>query len=239
MVVAMSADSSTSEPAFVLARPAEICPAEITQLNVVGEKFVTMTSTLTEGSTYFAKLLSLQWISSATLVDSGIFVDADPHLFRHILNYLRRSLLPVFGTRANGFDHPLYAALREEARYLGIESLEQWIAEERYMASITITESIETVDLNDCLSKGSTCYSDHKRKQFHPSDYETKGGLKRKRIDVQHWNFTARVNDSWPTLLGTLLITLSRIICRLWKREESSVSGTRRQTSTRCESVWV
>jgi hypothetical protein len=195
----MSANSSTSESTSghtdpTLDSPAEISPAGITQLNVGGEKFITITSTLTQGSTYFAKLLSPQWIHSATKVDNKIFVDADPLLFRHILNYLRRSLPPIFWTRTEGFDYPLYAALREEARYFGIESLEQWIAEERYMASVTIRESIETVNLADCLS-GSSRHSDDKRKHFHPSDYQTKGGLERKRIEVQHWTFTAPVSD--------------------------------------------
>lgn len=195
MIAVMSANSSTLESASTLPRSAETRPAEITQLNVGGEKFVTRTSTLTEGSTYFAKLLSPQWISSTTLVDGGIFVDADPHLFRHILNYLIRSMPPIFWTRTNGFDHPLYATLLEEARYFGVGSLDQWIADKRYMASITISQSIETVDLSDCLSKGSNHYSGDKRKHFHPSDYETKGGLKRKRIEVEQWTFTAPVSD--------------------------------------------
>lgn len=195
----MSANSSPSGSISSYSTPtptslAGDCPTGIIQLSVGGEKFVTMTSTLTQGSAYFAKLLSPQWIHSAPRVDSNIFVDADPRLFRHILNSLRRSLPPVFWTRTNGFDYPLYAALRKEARYFGVESLEQWIAEERYMATITIKESIETVDLKDCLSSGPSQQSDDRRKHFHPSDYETKGGLKRKRIEVQHWTFIAPVS---------------------------------------------
>lgn len=194
MILAMSVNASTSEPASVLVEPAEICSAGTIQLNVGGERFTTMICTLTEGSTYFAKLLSPQWFSSTAVVDGGIFIDADPRLFRHILNYLRRSVPPIFWTRTNGFDYPLYAALREDARFYGIESLERWIAEERYMACITMTQSIETVDLNNCLRRGSSYHSDDERKHFHPSNYETKGGLKRKRIEVQKWTFTAPVS---------------------------------------------
>lgn len=190
----MSVNASTSEPASALVGPAEICSGGTIQLNVGGEKFTTVICSLTEGSTYFAKVLSPPWFSSTAIVDGGVFVDANPRLFRHILNYLRRSVPPIFWTRTNGFDHPLYAALREEVRYHGIESLEKWIAEERYMASITISQSIETVDLSDCLIRGCNYHSDDRRKHFHPSDYETKGGLKRKRIEVQQWTFTAPVS---------------------------------------------
>lgn len=183
---------------------AETDSPHVIQLNVGGELFLTYTSTLIRGSTYFAKHLSPQWIDSAPRVGGGYFVDAEPRLFRHLLNYLRRSLPPIFWSRTEGFDYPLYAALHEEARYFGIDTLERWIADEGYLASISIKESIETVDLKDCLSSGSGFihHPDDRKKRFHPSDLETKGGLKRKRLEVQKWTFQAPVSGS-PQLSRT------------------------------------
>ncbi|EXJ73552.1 uncharacterized protein A1O5_03313, partial [Cladophialophora psammophila CBS 110553] len=116
---------------------------KIINLNVGGRIFTTLISTLTSQSTFFTALLLDRWESEDCLVDGNLFVDANPDLFQHILDYLRRSIPPVFWTRVNGFDFALYAALLQEARYFGIAALEKWIAEQHYLRAITIHQSIQ------------------------------------------------------------------------------------------------
>lgn len=166
----------------------------MTALNVGGEIFLTMTVTLTQGSAYFAKVLSAEWINNMPHINGEIFIDADPRLFRYILNFLRRCTPPIFWNRSEGFDHPLYAALLEEARYFGISNLEEWIVTKKYMDSVSVKQSIEIVDLKNCLRTGLRQHPDDRRERFHPSDYETKGGSVRKRLEVQQWTFTVPVS---------------------------------------------
>jgi len=120
-------------------------------------------------------------------------------MFTYILNFLRRRIPPIFWTRTEGFDFPLYAALLEEARYFGVGSLEEWIVTKKYMESVGVSQSIEVVDLKSCLGGGLRQHPDDRIERFHPSDYETKGGLVRKRLEVQHWTFTAPVSTCVST----------------------------------------
>jgi BTB/POZ domain-containing protein KCTD9 len=83
----------------------------------VGERrFTTLASTLSDGSSFFASLLSDRWPESRS-DDGSYFVDADPDLFVHILRYLRRGVPPVLYNKCQGFDYGLYRALQEEAEY--------------------------------------------------------------------------------------------------------------------------
>lgn len=166
--------------------------AGIITLNVGGRKFVTLISTLTSQSTYFAAVLSGRWEEEACQVDGDLFIDADPTLFEHILNFLRRSVPPIFWTRTNGFDYPLYATLHHEAQYFGITALGQWIAERRYLHSVAISQSIEQEDLIHCVRNDLRTFTDNVEKDFDPGDYESKkGGVKRKRLYVRTTKFQA------------------------------------------------
>ena len=111
----------------------------------VGERrFTTLTSTLSDGSSFFASLLSDRW-EDARSDDGTVFVDADPELFAHILRYLRRGVLPIVYDKCHGFDHAFYHALQEEAGYFGIEVLRKWIEEKGYLRAVTVQYSVEEV----------------------------------------------------------------------------------------------
>ncbi|KAF2174541.1 hypothetical protein K469DRAFT_707331 [Zopfia rhizophila CBS 207.26] len=72
-----------------------------------------------------------------------------PDLFEHILRYLRRGVLPVFYDGAKGHDYALYGALLEEARFFGIDRLEKWLSEQKYLEAIEVAYSFtETDNLN-------------------------------------------------------------------------------------------
>lgn len=135
-------------------------------INVGGRPFTTLKSTL-EQSPYFINMLSPRWAESTTYhVDGVPFVDRSPLLFEHILNFLRSASPPIFWTRTNGFDFPLYASLLREAEYFQIETLATWIRNEQYINAIRITSSIEVESLSDC-SHGLSHSGDFE-KEFEP-----------------------------------------------------------------------
>jgi hypothetical protein len=49
----------------------------------------------------------------------------------------------------NGHNHVLYSALLEEARFFGIDRLEKWLSEKKYLEAVKIVHSVvETDNLN-------------------------------------------------------------------------------------------
>ena len=62
-------------------------------LDVGGTKFITAVSTLTSNSTYFASLLSGNWIESNN--GDEIFIDQIPSAFSVLLDYMRRGSIKV------------------------------------------------------------------------------------------------------------------------------------------------
>ncbi|KAL4940642.1 hypothetical protein BDV06DRAFT_17755 [Aspergillus oleicola] len=117
-------------------------PRDEVELQVGDRRFTTTRETLVNGSTFFEALLSDRW--DAARPDGSYFVDADPDLFEHILRYLRRpSAPPIFYDVVKGHDYPLYNALLEEARYFGIDSLMEYLANQQYIKSVQIDLSID------------------------------------------------------------------------------------------------
>lgn len=111
----------------------------------VGEReFKAAATTLTDGSTYFASMLSGKW--SETTTNSTSFVDGDPELFTHILSFLRRGIYPLLWSKEKGFDFVKYAALLAEARYFGISRLEKWIEEKHYLMAVTVNHIVREME---------------------------------------------------------------------------------------------
>jgi BTB/POZ domain-containing protein KCTD9 len=144
-------------------------PNACIELQVGERRFTTRASTLSDGSSFFASLLSERWQDSRS-DDGSYFIDADPDLFAHILRYLRRGLLPVVYDKLHGFDHAFYQALREEAVYFGIEPLENWITEKGYLRAVTIHYSVEEVQGQGIYVDGYKAAVDgNTERSYHPS----------------------------------------------------------------------
>ena len=113
----------------------------------VGEKrFKTYLSTLTQSRTLGSQHSS-RWTQDQQEDGGSYFIDVDPDIFEHILRYLRHSILPIFYDNAKGHNHALYAAVPEQARYLGITGkLEAWIAEKQYLDAIRVDRKGSLVD---------------------------------------------------------------------------------------------
>ncbi|KAI4868830.1 hypothetical protein F4820DRAFT_89407 [Hypoxylon rubiginosum] len=103
----------------------------------VGElEFTTLRSTLPDGV-----------VARSSAVGNRYFVDADPVLFEHVLQYLRSSSFPLFfHTPTQTFDLALYHALLGEARYFGLRRLAAWIERRGYLDAVRVTRTVSTVE---------------------------------------------------------------------------------------------
>ncbi|KAH8710027.1 hypothetical protein GQ44DRAFT_588767, partial [Phaeosphaeriaceae sp. PMI808] len=74
--------------------------------------------------------------------DDSYFVYADPEIFRHILEFMRRpSKFPLFWTKETTLDYALYKKLEVEADYFLLHDLRDWIRKKRYLDAVkTIIE---------------------------------------------------------------------------------------------------
>ena len=130
----------------------------------IGERrFITTSETLSQGSHFFAALLSGRWDNSQA--DGSYFIDADPELFVHILRYLRRGVLPIFYDNTKGHDYALYLALFEEARYFQIPRLEKWLHDKGYLQAIKI--SYLAIELGEISALPVTRNTDEQLEHHH------------------------------------------------------------------------
>ncbi|KAL2123496.1 hypothetical protein VTJ04DRAFT_3951 [Mycothermus thermophilus] len=113
------------------------------RLRVGGRIFTTLKATLLE-SRFFEILLGDRWDKGTQ--DEALFIDADPDLFEHILNYLRRGVFPLFYDAQKGFDYARYTALLGEARYFGISRLERWISQKKFLEAMRVVHIAEEYD---------------------------------------------------------------------------------------------
>lgn len=94
-------------------------PSRVT-LNVGGTRFETSSVTL-GSSPYFASLLNGDWQERD---GDEIFIDRDPQLFAHVLDWLRTAHMRIPTYQA---DPSLWKALRIEAEYFCVETLISWL----------------------------------------------------------------------------------------------------------------
>ncbi|KAH6643154.1 hypothetical protein C7974DRAFT_118349 [Boeremia exigua] len=116
-------------------------PPQLIVLDVSGRVYRTNKATL-QASPYFENLMT-RWDDCSDRQDDGsFFVDADPHTFQHVLNFMRRpSKFPLFWTKETGFDYALYNKLEAEADYFLLHELRDWIREKRYLEAFrTVVE---------------------------------------------------------------------------------------------------
>ncbi|KAF2260393.1 hypothetical protein CC78DRAFT_472953 [Lojkania enalia] len=112
-------------------------PSTIT-LDVGGQKFKTLLSTLTSESGYFHSLFSGRWAGTPTEGES-YFIDADPDTFKHLLRYMRRpGVFPLFWSKSSGFDYSMYKRLEHEASFFQIDELSAWIKRQGYLDEIQL-----------------------------------------------------------------------------------------------------
>lgn len=143
-------------------------------LNVGGRRFETFRNTLIAESAYFAACLSETWKGTDSFdpVDGSYFIDLDPDVFQHVLNYLRLSNFPVFYNEAtNAFDYGRYSAVLAQARYLKIPRLVEWIEKKKYLAAVEFRYASVMArgdDAFDQIAKQFGAVQGNSKVEFHP-----------------------------------------------------------------------
>jgi hypothetical protein len=121
----------------VLARdPTASHIAMYTTIKTSQSSFVTDPKGWLDQSPYFENLFSAEWGDKQG--DGSYFIEADAHIFEHVLRYLRTRVLPVFYNMEANHDFPLYQVLLEELNYFVIDRLQRWLREQKYLEAVTI-----------------------------------------------------------------------------------------------------
>ncbi|KAF1829515.1 hypothetical protein BDW02DRAFT_634380 [Decorospora gaudefroyi] len=123
-------------------------PHQIT-LDVSGRQYRTCKATL-QTSPYFQNLLA-RWDECGDRQEDGsYFIDADPDVFQHVLQFMRRpSKFPLFWTEETGFDYALYNKLEAEADYFLLHDLRDWLREKRYVDAVKIVVDVMVFSESD------------------------------------------------------------------------------------------
>ncbi|KAL8785780.1 MAG: hypothetical protein Q9213_003158 [Squamulea squamosa] len=131
----------------------------------VGEqRFYTSSDSLSR-SDHLNAMISCRWDSNKQ-PDGSYFIDADPEVFKHVLQYLRLGVYPLCYDKAKGHDFAMYASIQKLANYLIIPKLVEWLSQRQYLEAVTVRTSgqvVEHVDKLDGLSDLST------EIQYHPT----------------------------------------------------------------------
>ncbi|KAK4197647.1 BTB/POZ protein [Triangularia verruculosa] len=122
-------------------------------LNVSGRKFTTTINTLNGRSLFFAQVFQGDWKSSRQ-EDGSIFIDSNPEVFSHVLQYLRRGVFPLAYDQRRGHDYKLYADILAEAKFFGIPKLECWLVDQLYLRCITSSTVWSSAYKDDRIQTG-------------------------------------------------------------------------------------
>lgn len=93
-------------------------------------------------------LLRFRYFRALMLINPAlapkISVDADQHVFHHIVAYLRRGTFPLIMDAQGHHDISTYLAILEEARHFELDRLARWIEEGRFAAAAKIESTTTT-----------------------------------------------------------------------------------------------
>ena len=65
----------------------------------------------------------------------------DGDVFEHVLRYLRHETMPLFYDDGKGHEYGLYLAVLEQARFFGVEPLQKWLEEQKYLQAVKVVYS--------------------------------------------------------------------------------------------------
>ena len=127
--------------------------SETVKLQVGERQYLTTAETLTRESGFFQALFSGNRDNKQS--DASYFIDADPELFQHILQYLCRGILPLVYDITSGHNHCFYLRLLEEAKYFQIPRLKNWLQDKQYLYAVKIKHSITQVESTEWEEVGN------------------------------------------------------------------------------------
>lgn len=110
-----------------------------------GERVFTAAKETLDQSPYLQSLTSGQWAD-----EEPFFVDQDGDIFAIILRYLRSGIFPLLFGQSTGFDYGTYALVQQQAEFLGLDALSQWIKTSGYQAAISTSTEFQVYSERPC-----------------------------------------------------------------------------------------
>ena len=140
----MSTISRSPSPNAGVLIPSAPTDNKIITLQVGDKHFTTRSNTLTQNSHFFASLLSGNLGDKQA--DVSYFIDSDPEIFNHILRYLRSGVFPIFYHKDTGHEYGTYVAMLEQAKFFGIEKLQERIGKKDYLRAVRVERFAQVLD---------------------------------------------------------------------------------------------
>ncbi|KAK2748157.1 hypothetical protein FQN57_001282 [Myotisia sp. PD_48] len=193
---------------------------KVVALQVGDKRFVTTIATLTWESQYFASFFLNQndddkngisygrvpshtgeWLAPefnqfmnfpVLQEDGSYFIDANPDIFKHVLDYMRSKVYPLFFSCAKGHDYPMYSALYSEAYRFRLPNLMYYFELEGYHQAVAIEYNHSYQTVSQQYYKERTMFkltwpnsADHEM-QINPQWVEQKTYLCPRRIELHY-----------------------------------------------------
>ncbi|EAS29499.2 uncharacterized protein CIMG_08245 [Coccidioides immitis RS] len=106
-------------------------PTKRVMLQVGDRHFPTTVGTLTQCSEYFTAMFSGRWCLDKQ-EDGSIFVNGNPKLFEHLLEFLLRGVFLLAYDKCKGHDYLFYTQILEEVKYFDCPLLVLWLEDGCY-----------------------------------------------------------------------------------------------------------
>lgn len=128
-----------------------LSPDTLIHLTVDERVFVTLPATLLRDSRTFEKLINDREENAPP--ELRMFLDLDPDVFAHVLEYLRSGVFPLFYDKSRGYNYNLYDRLLAQARFLQMPRLMHWLERKLYLSAITSTRWVKEVPMKDMITE--------------------------------------------------------------------------------------
>nr|KMM68946.1 hypothetical protein CPAG_05269 [Coccidioides posadasii RMSCC 3488] len=120
-------------------------PTKRVMLQVGDRHFPTTVGTLTQCSEYFTAMFSGRWCLDKQ-EDGSIFVNGNPKLFEHLLEFLLRGVFPLAYDKCKGHDYLFYTQILEEVKYFDCPLLVLWLEDGCYEKCVLMNFSSHIKD---------------------------------------------------------------------------------------------
>ena len=149
--------------------PAEPVPNESGPivLQVGEQRFYASEDTLS-GSGMLRAKLARYWESDKQ-ADGSYFLDVDPEIFKHVLRFLRHDVYPLCYDIVKGHDFATYTAIHQQAGFLLIPKLVDWLSNRRYLQAVKIQSSARVVEDDEGPSRLGGTEESNVKVQYYPS----------------------------------------------------------------------
>ncbi|EFW14312.1 conserved hypothetical protein [Coccidioides posadasii str. Silveira] len=120
-------------------------PIKKVMLQVSNQHFPTTVGILTQCSEYFTAMFLGRWCLDKQ-EDSSIFINGNPKLFKHLLEFLLRGVFLLVYNKCKGHDYLFYTQILKKVKYFDCPLLVLWLEDECYEKCVLMNFSSHIKD---------------------------------------------------------------------------------------------